>query len=322
MQPSAPKRPSPLRRGARATLRARARAAAERCLAAALPPLWVKRHQQDALILAYHNVVPPFEVPAGDRSLHLPQAAFAAQLDALARTHDVVPLADLLRPAPRRSRPRAAITFDDAYRGALTAGLAELAARNLPATFFVVTSRVGGGAFWWDVFASDSEGALPPRLRARALDEARGEDGAVRALAREMGIGESRVAAHALPAGEDELRAAAGVDGITFGSHTATHPNLARLGDDEVRAELASSLAWLGDRFADRATPWLSYPYGLSSPAVERAAAEAGYAGALGICGGFARAGRVRPFAVPRLNVPAGVSPAGFALRAAGVIAR
>ena len=319
MQASDPKRPSPGERGVRATLGARARSAAERCLAAALPPLLRVPVRRRALVLAYHNVVPAGGAPAGERSLHLPQADFAAQLDALARTHDVVPLADLLRPAPAGARPRAAVTFDDAYRGAVTAGVAELARRGLPATVFVVSGRVGGGAFWWDALAAD--GVLPPGFRARALEEARGRDDEVRALARRLGLAASPVPAHALPADEAELRAAAAVPGITLASHSGSHPNLRRLPEVEVEAELAGPLEWLRARFGGAAVPWLSYPYGLGSPALARAAARAGYAGAVLVGGGRTAAGG-DPFAVPRVNVPAGVSPAGFALRAAGVLGR
>ncbi|HEX8692861.1 MAG TPA: polysaccharide deacetylase family protein, partial [Longimicrobium sp.] len=302
--------------------RPRARAAAEGLLAAALPPLLGRRVRQDTLVLAYHNVVPRGEAPSGERSLHLPRAAFAAQLDALARTHDVVPLAEVLAPAsPGARRPRAAITFDDAYRGAVTAGLEELAARGLPATFFVVAGRVGGGPFWWDALA-DGAGALPPAFRARALDEARGEEGAVLALARELGLADGDVPAHALPAGEAELRAAASVPGISFGAHGWSHASLARLEGEGLERELAAPLAWLRARFPFATVPWLSYPYGLSSPEAARAAAAAGYQGAVRVDGGWVRGGEIDRYAVPRLNVPAGLSRAGFRLRAAGVLGR
>ena len=48
-------------------------------------------------ILAYHNIVPHGEAPAGDRSLHLAQQAFADHLDCLATTHDIVHLDDLTK---------------------------------------------------------------------------------------------------------------------------------------------------------------------------------------------------------------------------------
>src|SRR5690606_35559597 len=89
-------------------------------------PSLIRRVRPSDLILAYHNVVPEGESAAGDRSLHLPVADLRSQLDRLTRTHDVVPLASLLDPGVERNRPRVAITFDDAYRGAITCGVDEL----------------------------------------------------------------------------------------------------------------------------------------------------------------------------------------------------
>ncbi len=299
-----------------------ARAAAERCLAASgAAPLARRARRGDTLVLAYHNVVPHGEHPAGDASLHLLQAEFAAQLDILARTHDVVPLPHLLRPRNPARRPRAVITFDDAYLGAVTAGVRELAERGMPATFFVAPAFVPGGRFWWDALSDPAQGAPDGALRAHALDALRGRDAEVRRWAASRGIAEAALPAHAAAAGEAALAESARVPGITWGTHTWSHPNLARLAPDEVAAELDASMRWLRARFA-AVVPWLSYPYGAWSPATAAAAREAGLHGALRIDGGWARAGRVDPFAVPRLNVPAGVSRTGFALRAAGVLWR
>jgi hypothetical protein len=64
----------------------------------------------------------------------------------------------------------------------------------------------------------------------------------------------------------------------------------------------------------------ISYPYGISSPRVEHAARAAGYTAGLLIEGGWIFGGTIEnPFAVPRLDVPSGLSAAGFELRTAGV---
>ncbi|HVI72058.1 MAG TPA: hypothetical protein VM656_11280, partial [Pyrinomonadaceae bacterium] len=107
------------------------------------------RHKAHTLVLAYHNVVPEGEAARGDTSLHLPQRDFSQQLDLLQRTHHVIPLTDLAT-AHKTAKPRAIITFDDAYAGALEAGVVELQKRSLPATVFVTPAFVGGAAFWWD----------------------------------------------------------------------------------------------------------------------------------------------------------------------------
>lgn len=281
------------------------------------PRLALAGHRSRTLILAYHDIVPFGESPAGDASLHLPQAQFAAQLDALASTHDVVSLADALAPAPSRTRrPRVAITFDDAYRGALTAGVPELARRGMPATIFVPPGLLGGQRFWWDVVSSSHGGALDPSLRHRALDAWRG-DGDVILQSVEVGR-DALLPGYACSATESELTGAAAVAGITLASHTWSHPNLTAVEAQRLDAELHRPLAWLRERY-ERVLPVLTYPYGLQSAAVQRAAAAAGYEAALCIDGGWVVEPR-SPYAIPRLDVPAAVSPAGFQLRVSGVL--
>ncbi len=276
------------------------------------------RRRGDVLILAYHNIVPDGEAAGGDRSLHLPRRRFAAQLDALAQTHDIISLERALTGHPGR-RPAVAITFDDAYQGAVTTGVAELARRGLPATIFVTTGFVNGREFWWDALARPELGAPPAALRVRALHELAGEDAAVRAMASREGLaGVPPTPAHARGAAEHALLAAAAVPGITLGSHTHSHPNLARISAAARREELTRPLAWLRER-VDGVLPMISYPYGLSSPEVERAAAAAGYTDGFCIEGGWLTRDSSTLFAQPRMNVPSGISDAGFALRCAGV---
>jgi peptidoglycan/xylan/chitin deacetylase (PgdA/CDA1 family) len=279
-----------------------------------------RQHRGDVLVLAYHNVVPDGALVAGDRSLHLPQRRFAGQLDALVRTHDIIPLASALAGHAGR-RPAAVITFDDAYEGAVTAGIAELEARKLPATIFVAPSFLNGGDFWWDALTAPGAEALSPALRGWALDDCAGRDAEIRARApREHGAQLSSVPAHARGAHEHDLFAAAAVPGITLGSHTWSHSNLSCLEGDALSGELALSLGWLRERFAN-VLPVISYPYGLASARVERAAADAGYTSGFRIDGGWMsrRDAGANTFALPRLDVPSGLSVAGFELRAAGV---
>lgn len=300
-------------------VRARLKSAAERLvLGGGVAAASRVRMGGATLILAYHGIVPDGDLPGGERALHLPRRRFAEHLDVLLRTHDVVPLAEVLHPAGGR-RPRAALTFDDAYAGAATAGVEELAARGLPATFFPVPAMTGADGFWWDALVPPGADALPAGFRAEALARGRGEDAAVRAIARRHGLRAHPLPPHARPASLAELRSAARVPGITVASHAWSHPNLARLSPAEARRELDASAAWVAEHFPSASLPWLAYPYGLASAETRRAAREAGYAAALRIEGGWMRAG-ADPFALPRVNVPAGLSPEGLALRAAGLL--
>ncbi|HEX6750627.1 MAG TPA: polysaccharide deacetylase family protein [Longimicrobium sp.] len=298
-------------------LRAVIKRVAERTLSAAqVDRLALALRPRGLLVLAWHNVVPAGERVHGDASLHLPRDAFARQLDALARTHHVVPLAQAFE-RTGDDRPRAVITFDDACLGAVTAGVDELETRGLPATIFVAPGLLGT-APWWDELAGAD--GLDPSVREHALDVLGGRPDDVRAWGSSAGLARHDVPAHQHIATEDELRAAAGRPGITLAPHGWSHTSLPALSPDELEMELARPLAWLRERFAN-GLPWLAYPYGHTSAAVEDAVARAGYTGAFRVDGGafVPSVARTRPFALPRLNVAAGVSDEGFRLRIAGV---
>jgi peptidoglycan/xylan/chitin deacetylase (PgdA/CDA1 family) len=114
------------------------------------------------------------------------------------------------------------------------------------------------------------------------------------------------------------LGAAVGFPGITLGSHTWSHPNLATLGDGDLVAEVRRSREWLRSEFGDKALDWLAYPYGIDSSKVHRALADASYAGALRIDGGWHRASDVSRFARPRFSVGSRLSVAGLRTRVNG----
>jgi peptidoglycan/xylan/chitin deacetylase (PgdA/CDA1 family) len=284
-----------------------------------IPGALRRQRRGHVLILAYHNIVPEHAAAAGDVSLHLPQRKFAEQLDGLVRTHDIIPLATALAGYSGR-RPAVVLTFDDAYEGAVTVGVSELQQRGLPATIFVAPSFLGGHDFWWDALTAPGKAALSPELRAWALEECAGRDAEVRARApHERQTPLTRAPSHARCAQEHDLVAAAAQRGITLGSHSWNHPNLPRLDDAALESELTLPLAWLRERFTN-VLPVISYPYGLSSERVESAARAACYSAGLRIEGGWLASGATtNPFAVPRLDVPSGLSAAGFELRTAGV---
>ncbi|OLE19299.1 MAG: hypothetical protein AUG88_01320 [Actinobacteria bacterium 13_1_20CM_4_68_12] len=79
-----------------------------------------------------------------------------------------------------------------------------------------------------------------------------------------------------------------------------------------------TALVWLRERF-ESVVAWLSYPYGLVTPAVEAAAREAGYTAALTLGGGPFPPARVNRWAVPRENIPSGLSENGFVIRSSGL---
>jgi peptidoglycan/xylan/chitin deacetylase (PgdA/CDA1 family) len=68
-------------------------------------------------------------------------------------------------------------------------------------------------------------------------------------------------------------------NGIFFASHTATHPRLTELSNNEIRIELTRSKKKLED-FFDKECNFVAYPYGKFNQQVKDLALEAGYKGA------------------------------------------
>jgi len=274
-----------------------------------------RQHARDSLVLAFHNVVPDDESPRGDQSLHLPLSTFVELMDRLLEVFSPRRLEDVLSVA---DSPGMAITFDDAYRGALTLALPELSRRGIPATVFVPTSRIGNQDFWWDVLAAGGDG-LDPGMREFALEELRGDEQQVRAWAR----GEN-VRCQSMPdlwrsGTVEELIVASTMDGVVLAPHSATHRALDRLPEDELLAELRDPLQW----FRANGLPcrsFVAYPYGRSSPSVLAAAESVGYEGGWLVSGGWTSPTSTIRFALPRLNVPAGASVSMLMVRIAGFL--
>jgi peptidoglycan/xylan/chitin deacetylase (PgdA/CDA1 family) len=141
-----------------------------------------------------------------------------------------------------------AVTFDDGYRSVLENGFPILSRLRLPATLFVATgfvdsqsSLVWPGLDRW--FGGPHHGELTP-LSWSELQELSGS-------------------------------------GWEVGSHTRTHPNLTRLDDIALRAELELSRNACEERLGLPCRS-LAYPYGAVDERVLRAAREVGY-GAAGL---------------------------------------
>jgi peptidoglycan/xylan/chitin deacetylase (PgdA/CDA1 family) len=265
-------------------------------------------------VLAYHNLLPTQTRAGGDSSLHLPLDRFCAQLDLLRDHFPVVSLAEIGTRAPQ-GKPLVAITFDDAYRGALEFAVPELVARGLPATIFVCPGLIGEQGFWWDRL-SQPGGGLPDRLREQALGRWKGRQAEI------LAANPSRPTEMAwmLPGSREDLASVAQQPGISFASHTWGHPNLSALDPDEIRKELQQSVAWIKSAFPERTLEdHLSFPYGLSNPTVVSVAHELGFRFLYRISGGRARLPLPPNGVLPRLNIPAGLSLRGFDLRVSGV---
>lgn len=265
-----------------------------------------QRVRNKRLVLAYHGIMPDDAPLAGEQSLFIRRAEFAAHLDLIRSVADVAPLHRLDEAGD--GRPRVAISFDDAYYGAVSDGIDELVQRKLPATIFVAPGRLGGSVFWWDALA-DHTGYLDDQTRDYALESLSGTHEKVRswAKANELPWTED-LPPYARTSSIDYLREAVQRPGITVGSHSWSHRNLARLSAVDVLIELQRSRAMLRSHFGAKCIDWLAYPYGRESAAAQQIVAGASYTGALRVDGGWYDATTSSVFSRPRLNVPAGLS--------------
>jgi peptidoglycan/xylan/chitin deacetylase (PgdA/CDA1 family) len=275
-----------------------------------------RRKRAGAAIFAFHNVVPDDGVlPARcDASLHVRFSAFQDYLSAIDDGHTVVPLIEIAdRIRQRRSVDGlAALTFDDAYRGVLTHAVPAMSRLGLPSTVFVVSGAAAAPSpFWWDLLGSHD--GVPGDLRERALGDLRGDRDAVLSW---HPVDDQTVPSALMPATWREVRAAAR-DGVAIGSHTVSHRNLETLDPKALREEVERSRAEIGAALGVLPAA-VSYPYGRHNRDVVEAARSAGYTA--GVTMRFGLSIRdADPLALPRINVPAGISVAALECWAAGI---
>lgn len=274
----------------------------------------------------------------GDQSLHLTQSSFSLQLDSLTETHDIICLRDFLAikqtrpetadlPSQKTSRPKAVITFDDAYRGSLTAGIEELAKRDLPATVFVTPGYLGDKAFWWDLMTPPGEAGMPNETRNMYLSEMQGMGERIISDGRSTSGDDSGMAPPFRSVHAEELRDTLSTYlRLTVGSHTWSHSNLKALPHQRLKSELKESKTWLENHVPDSFVPAISYPYGLADSREWHSAGDAGYTHGFMIDGGWAETSGMGTaqsrLSLPRLNIPSEVTRNGFILRTSGTINR
>jgi peptidoglycan/xylan/chitin deacetylase (PgdA/CDA1 family) len=279
------------------------------------------RRRRGAAIFAFHNVVADDGVPGRcERSLHVPVSDFQDYIEVIADGRTLVPLTEIAdRVRHRRSIDGlAALTFDDAYRGVVAHAVPVLSRRGLPATMFVVSGATAAPEpFWWDLLSTN--GDVPRYVRDSAVGEMHGDRNTVLA---QHPVRTYDMPADLLPGNWRDVRAAARA-GVSIGSHTVSHRNLAALDVATAQRELERARAEIGAALG-AAPAEVSYPYGLYNDSVLEAARRAGYTA--GVTTRFGLATREsNPLELPRINVPAGISvpalecwAAGLRLRGAG----
>jgi peptidoglycan/xylan/chitin deacetylase (PgdA/CDA1 family) len=292
------------------------------------------------LVATYHRIGTPAESPYYDAVFSATPEAFAAEVRFLRDRFRLITLEELLDLAEAgfpMSGPTALITFDDGYRDNLDAALPVLQALGVQATFFLVTGFLDAPRLpWWDHVSYVLKQARAARItldqpaplnldleqtpRADAIAAVvrawldhppESEDEVRRHLEERVGVVVDEPAlGRELFLTWDDARRLAGA-GMAIGSHSRSHPTLARLSEAEQLGELAGSKRLLEDRLG-RPVAALAYPYGwpgATTDATRRLAREAGYRIAFSAIPGVNQPGRIDPFDFRRLNVGFADSP-------------
>ena len=200
--------------------------------------------------------------PGWDSDLSVTTRDFSAQCRWLQARRKVVPLSAALTSVDRYGRVgrgMIAVTFDDGLTGIYDHAFEHLLQREIPATVFVVAGTLTGDA------QADWVDDAPP--------------GGLTTLTREQIL---------------ELHQA----GITFGSHTLTHPDLTAIDERECETELEQSKTILEDLLSEKVDV-LAYPRGLHNERVRAIAQRTGYTHAVGT----SRTASKGRFGIPRVGI-------------------
>jgi peptidoglycan/xylan/chitin deacetylase (PgdA/CDA1 family) len=239
--------------------------------------------QPKFLVLCYHRIgtngIPLFS--------ELPPAMFEAQMRYVRRRYRVLSLDDLCEEMgnPSRKRDAVAVTFDDGYRDLHTHALPVLRKYQIPATIFLPVACIETGQVpWYDriflalkVYPKDELriDVGRPRsfqlfsLRAR-LETATEIIQYLRTLPDDRRREYCAAMEEQITLPQDELKdrmltwdqiRAMDREGITFGSHTMTHPAVSRLTASQMDHELGESKRALEQRIGSP-TAHFAYPFG------------------------------------------------------------
>jgi peptidoglycan/xylan/chitin deacetylase (PgdA/CDA1 family) len=303
----------------------------------AAPP-WrrLRRAQKPKLaILCYHGIGESGN-PLGDATS---QEAFEAQVQFLHRHYRIISLEEVWRSLrdPEHAEPGVAITFDDGYRNAYTVAFPILQKYDVTATIFVAVDAVETGQIlWYDrVFLAMAVAPGGPldieigghfrfrldspadRWRAalelvawfRTLPDSRRRE-CCALLERKIGLPQGKVSGLMLTWEQIQTMHRAG---ISFGSHTLTHPVVSQLTPAELERELIESKRTLEKKLG---TPVLDFAYPFGKPsdcsvAAVEALSRYGYRSAVTTVPGV-NPPQANPYMLRRIQVGHSASVARF----------
>lgn len=285
--------------------------------------LLARREWEGVLTLTYHRVMPE----PGPRHFAGVWSAtpeqFAAHLDQIQATCDVVGTAAVTRLRDVRGR-HVAITFDDGYRDVYDHAFPALLARRLPATLFLTTGVLDGTLVpWWDQIAWLHHGVVgPARDRIGGLDEVIERYRRSTPARAAVVLDELARASVRSPLTVEQIRGdwiswdmarELSAGGVAIEAHTVSHPLMSRLAAAEQLGEIAGSAERIAEEVGRRPRAF-AYPVGQTDSFDERskqAARRAGIREAYSLYGGPTTNARAwDPLDIRRIGIGRGTDDA------------
>jgi peptidoglycan/xylan/chitin deacetylase (PgdA/CDA1 family) len=320
---------------------------AAQCGAPALLRALHDRGRQPLLVLAYHRIVAVEHDDAYPFDLELISCTpreFAWQMQYIRHSMQPVSLRQVVDHLDGRGvlppRP-VVVTFDDGFIDTYRCAFPILRRWQIPATIFVSTGYLGSSdPFWFELVAYLMMTAAPRTLEVderperfplgSSVEERRRSLRMLQELLKELPDARrsaiiadwsrrfgGRIDTQAMEGGRPltwgEVREMAAC-GIEFGSHTVTHPNLARLDEPTRMWELSESKRAL-EQGLDREIRTLAYPIGTRSAYdahVMESASRAGFRLALSYVSGANWLTKLAPYELRRQGVGAGTTRGYF----------
>ena len=244
-------------------------------------------------VVAYHASEPTEGPFTRGLECNTSPALLAKHLAFFSTHYQVVPLASIVAGAPERAL---AITFDDAYRSVYEYALPILREYQSPATVFVVTDAIDKDELIWvnELTWLLNTGAGRARRAAATILGAnldapigiiveRARERCAMNGCRDLLDAVSQAAGVRPPAGNSRLylswleAAEMSRVGISFGNHTATHPDLARLDVAAQQEEITrASLSLEANLPSHARISALAYPFGAYGANTPEAVAACG----------------------------------------------
>lgn len=263
-----------------------------------------------AIILMYHSVAAKEDAVWIDPSNHLPPEAFERQMQFLAKHRRVISLTTLiesLRQGESCPPGSVVITFDDGYRDNLTIAAPILSQYGLPATLFLPTGQIDRGEIQWidEIYSCfrfrscDHLSGLESLTQTCDLSDATQHEFAYRTLCDTLLISDHDTRRRLIDTAYKRLKPSkrppqltmtwgdvrdlqTKYPGFDIGGHTVNHTDMSKLTADQALQELAACRERI-QQMTGVAPVHFSFPYGRTSPMLQKVVADALFESA---CGG------------------------------------